>query len=172
MQSDVKAQARKLQLEIDVRQATLEILKRPGHRPETADEREGGGDNLVAAPEMEAEGPFDADADGEEQAAMSTRPAPWRDPRARSAPTRGRQSSGRSTTAAAPTAIEGSSPRRASARGPCVRSWARSRLSPAPPRRSDATAPIRGKYRKRRTTCCGTSAGSTTSGRTRRTSSE
>lgn len=68
MQSDLKAQVRKLQLEIDVRQATLEILKkRPGHRPETAYERGEGGGDLVAAPEVEAEGPAGADADGEKQ---------------------------------------------------------------------------------------------------------
>ena len=53
MQSDLKAQVRKLQLEIDVRQATLEILKkRPGHRPETADERGEGGGELVASGRM------------------------------------------------------------------------------------------------------------------------
>lgn len=68
MQSDLKAQVRKLQLEIDVRQATLEVLKkRPGHRPETADGRGEGGDNIVAPPEVEAEGPAGADADGEKQ---------------------------------------------------------------------------------------------------------
>lgn len=68
MQSDLKAQVRKLQLEIDVRQATLEVLKkRPGHRPETADERGEGSDNLVAPPEVEAQEPAGADADGEKQ---------------------------------------------------------------------------------------------------------
>ena len=45
MLREAKMQLRKVQLELDVRQATLEIVKkRPGRRPRAADERGEGGD--------------------------------------------------------------------------------------------------------------------------------
>lgn len=167
MQSDLKAQVRKLQLEIDVRQATLEMLKKdPGTDPKRLTNAEKAAvisslrpkwklKDLLAQTRM-------AKSSYEYAAAALARPE---------SAERARRSSGRSATAGAPTAIEGSPPRRASASGPCARSWARSRSSPAPPRRSAATAPTGERCPRRRTTCCGTSAGSTTSGRTRRTSS-
>lgn len=104
MQSDLKAQVRKLQFEIDVRQATLEIPKKdPGTDPKRRLK------GLLALMDM-AKSSYEYAA------------GPWRAPRARGAPMRGRRSSGRSATAAAPTAIEGSPPRRASGSGPCARS--------------------------------------------------
>jgi hypothetical protein len=45
MLREAKMQLRRVQLELDVRQATLEIVKkRPGRRPRAADERGEGGD--------------------------------------------------------------------------------------------------------------------------------
>ena len=160
---DLKAQVRKLQL--DRRAPGDASSQRLRHRSETAHERGEGGGDLVAAPEVEAEGTVGADADGE---SSYTRPPFWRAPE--SAERAGRAAVVRAFgDSGALTAIEARSPdgrRRVTVRA----IMARSRLSPAPPRRSAATAPTGERCPRRRTTCCGTSAGST-SGRTRRTSS-
>lgn len=68
MADSLRTEVRRLQLELDVREATLEIARKgPGTDPEPADEQGEGDAGHDAEGQMEAERPADGGVDGEEQ---------------------------------------------------------------------------------------------------------
>ena len=172
-----KMQLRKVQLELDVRQATLEIVKKDqGADPEllTNEEKAAMAEALraeyrlceilpvVGMAKSSYEYARNAQAGGEAEGRAAARKAVSRRP----GPAAAHTATGACTPGSTP--MRGTARRSASGRS--AASWRRRTWSRGPPRRSGATARTRARSPRRPRTCCATSGAGTTSARTSRTS--
>jgi hypothetical protein len=161
MLREAKVQLRKVQLELDVRQATLEIARKdPGADPDRLTNAEKAAmaaalrakHGLCELPRRWAWPGAATSMPGtpSSRARPGSTPPPrkpwWKRSSPAAAPT--------DTGASSPRSTPGPNPRAASASGPCGPSWPRRTWSHAPPRRSADTAHTRAGHPPRPRTCC------------------